>query len=92
MEQPSSLPPRLRELLAALDTAAVCTVADLLMLYRDHPAWAVWRPRGTAVWTAVRPASIRPPEPGAPMAWAHGQTAQELAARMRAADDQIPGH
>ena len=61
-------------------------VAELL---RAFPRWAVWVPSGHGEWTALRPASDRPPSAGLPMIWAHGATPVELARKMRAIDDQL---
>jgi hypothetical protein len=61
-------------------------IAVLVTLHRDHPRWAVWLPTEGQGWTAVRPASSRPPGPAVPMLWVHAGTAAELADRMRQAD------
>jgi hypothetical protein len=61
-------------------------------LLADHPAWAIWLPAPGRGWTAVRPASSRPPGPGLPMLWADAATADELARIMSALDEQVsPG-
>ena len=61
-------------------------VAELL---RAFPRWAVWVPSEHSEWTALRPASARPPSAGLPMIWAHAATAAELARKMRAIDEQL---
>jgi hypothetical protein len=66
-------------------------VAATVALHRDFPAWAIWLPVQEGEWTAIRPASARPPGPGLPMIWVHAATSVELAARMRAADLQVQG-
>ena len=67
-------------------------LAEAAILLRDHPRWAVWLPASDHDWTAVRPASSRPPGPEVPMLWVHAGTAGELARMMRAADAQLsPG-
>ena len=61
-------------------------VAELLWAF---PRWAVWVPSEHGEWTALRPASARPPSAGLPMIWAHAATAAELARKMRAIDEQL---
>jgi hypothetical protein len=63
----------------------------LARLSRAFPAWAVWLPQGRRPWTALRPASARPPGPRLPLVWVQAATGAELAAQMRAADEQIAG-
>jgi hypothetical protein len=76
------------DILAGLDKAAARIVADMVTLYRDFPAWAVWLPvQGT--WIAIRPASIRPPNPELPMIWVRARSARQLAGQMRAADQTL---
>jgi hypothetical protein len=53
-----ALPP---EALAGLDTDARQVIAEVIMLHREFPAWAVWLPGQGHAWTAVRPASARAP-------------------------------
>jgi hypothetical protein len=61
-------------------------------LLADYPAWAIWLPAVGREWTAVRPASSRPPGPGLPLLWAHAATSDGLARKMRALDEQVsPG-
>ena len=79
----------LAEALAGLDAEASEAIAQVIVLYREFPAWAVWLPHGGRRWTAVRPASARAPAPEVPMIWVHAGTAAELAARMRGADAQL---
>jgi hypothetical protein len=73
------------------------SLAEAVILLRDHPYWAIWLPVSGRDWTAVRPASSRPPAPELPMMWVHADTASELARLMDAMDVQIsaggwPGH
>src|SRR5450759_64404 len=73
-------------------TATTMLQAELFeatILIRDHPQWAIWRPARGSDWTAVRPASSRPPAPELPTIWVHAGTARELARLMRAADEQL---
>lgn len=81
-----ALPP---ETLAGLGTDARRVIADVIVLHREFPAWAVWLPGQGRSWTAVRPASARAPGPDLPMVWAHATTPAELADRMRAVDGQL---
>jgi hypothetical protein len=62
------------------------TLAELAVLYRDHPRWAVWIPAAGGEWAAARPAGSRPPAPEVPMIWVHAGTAAELGRRMSRAD------
>lgn len=75
--------------LAGLDAEARKAVAEIIALYRDFPAWAVWLPYRGRGWAAVRPASARPPGPDLPMVWLQATTSAELADRMRAMDAQL---
>jgi hypothetical protein len=81
--------PPLPELLAGLDSEARQAIIQVVALYREFPAWAVWLPYRGRRWAAVRPASARAPGPDLPMIWVHADTAAELAARMRSADAQL---
>jgi hypothetical protein len=81
--------PPLAEALAGLDEKARSAISEVVVLYREFPAWAVWLPRGGRQWTAVRPASARAPGPDLPMIWVHAATPAELAGRMRGADAQL---
>lgn len=81
--------PSLAEALAGLDAEASVVISQVIALYREFPAWAVWLPHGGRPWAAVRPASARAPAPELPMIWVHAGTAAELAARMRGADAQL---
>jgi hypothetical protein len=81
--------PPLAEALAGLDAEVSEAITQVIGLYREFPAWAVWLPHGGRRWTAVRPASARAPAPEVPMIWVHAGTAAELAARMRGADAQL---
>jgi len=67
-------------------------VFEATILMRDHPQWAIWLPARGGDWTAVRPASARPPTPELPTIWVHADTARELARIMHAADEQLSGH
>ena len=62
------------------------TLAELVVLYRDHPLWAVWMPAAGGEWAAVRPAGSRPPGPEVPMLWVRAGTAADLGGRMSRAD------
>lgn len=79
----------LLEALAGLDAETSQVIGQVIALYREFPAWAVWLPHGGRRWAAVRPASARAPGPDLPMIWVHADTAAELAARMRGADAQL---
>jgi hypothetical protein len=81
--------PPLPEALAGLDPEARQAISEVVVLYREFPAWAVWLPHGGRQWTAVRPASARAPGPDLPMIWVHAATPAELAGRMRGADAQL---
>lgn len=81
--------PRLLEALAGLDAEATEAISQVIVLYREFPAWAVWLPHGGRRWSAVRPASARAPGPDLPMIWVHADTVAELAARMRGAGAQL---
>ena len=81
--------PQLLEALAGLDAEASGAISQVIVLYREFPAWAVWLPHGGRRWAAVRPASARAPGPDLPMIWVHADTAAELATRMRGADAQL---
>ena len=83
------LSPQLLEALAGLDPEARSVISQVVVLYREFPAWAVWLPRGGRQWTAVRPASARAPGPDLPMIWVHAATAEELTERMQRADAQL---
>lgn len=81
--------PPLLEALAGLDAVARQVIGQVVVLYREFPAWAVWLPHGGRQWTAVRPASARAPGPDLPMIWVHAATVAELGERMRRADAQL---
>lgn len=83
-----ALPP---ETLAGLDADVRQVIAEVIMLHREFPAWAVWLPAQRRSWTAVRPASARTPGPGLPMVWVHAATSADLADRMRVMDAQLAG-
>jgi hypothetical protein len=85
----SLIPPRLREVLAALDPPARRAVTELLGVHVEFPAWAVRAPGRDAEWLAVRSASDRAPDAGLPLVWATAGTAEELADRMSRIDAQL---
>jgi hypothetical protein len=72
---------------SVIDALMVVTAAQLATLHLGFPAWGIWPP-ANGQWTAVRPAAARPPAPALPMIWVQAATPAELAARMRAADQQ----
>lgn len=65
------------------------TLAEVVVLYRDHPRWAIWMPVAGGEWAAVRPAGSRPPGPEVPMLWVHAGTAADLRGRMSRADARL---
>jgi hypothetical protein len=67
-------------------------LTQVVILMRDHPQWTIWRPAGGRDWTAIRPASSRPPAPELPTMWVHADTASELSRLMQACDEQLSGH
>lgn len=73
---------------SGMDSSAAQTAVELVLLHQEFPAWAVWPPF-QGVWSAIRPASSRPPGPGLPMLWVRGESAQQLAERMRDSDWQL---
>jgi len=75
-----------REVLEQLGLADPLTLAEVALLHRDHPRWAVWVPPAEGEWAAVRPAGLRPPGPEVPMLWVYATTAAELGGRMSRAD------
>jgi hypothetical protein len=79
----------LLEALDGVDPEAGQVIAEVIVLYRDFPAWAVWLPHEGRPWTAVRMASARAPSPDLPAIWVSAATATELAGRMRRADAQL---
>jgi hypothetical protein len=83
------MPSSLLELLAGQDTSARQALTEFIVLHRDFPAWAIWLPYQGRSWTAVRPASARPPGPDLPMAWVSAATSAELSDRMRGVDTQL---
>jgi hypothetical protein len=86
------VPPLLLEALAGLDPEARQVIAEVIGLYSEFPAWAVWPPRSAGrSWTAVRPASARAPGPDLPMVWVHAATSGDLADRMGGVDAQLDG-
>jgi hypothetical protein len=88
-EDEQGISPPLLEALAGLDAEARGVIGQVVALYREFPAWAVWLPYQGRQWVAVRPASARAPGPDLPMIWVHADTAAQLAARMRGADAQL---
>lgn len=83
--------PLVLETLAGLDAGTGQAVAEMIVLYREFPAWAVWLPFRGRGWAAVRPASARPPGPDLPMVWVQAATSVELADRMRGVDAELAG-
>jgi hypothetical protein len=81
--------PELLEALAGLAPGAVQAIAEVIVLHREFPAWAVWIPERGRPWTGVRPASARAPGPELPLVWVRAGTAGELAAGMRRADSAL---
>jgi hypothetical protein len=64
-------------------------LAEAVTLMRDHPQWAIWLPASGRDWTAIRPATSRPPAPELPTMWVHAATPSELADLMHAGDEQV---
>lgn len=54
----------------------------LTALRRDFPTWAMWR-HGDGTWVATRPPGGSRPSRGSWLVWVYGDSAEELAARMR---------
>lgn len=82
-----------RGLLDRLGSPTSEALAEIVWLYRSHPRWAVWLPADGQNWAAVRPAGSRDAGPEVPMLWVFGETAAELSARMRVADEEVlPGY
>jgi hypothetical protein len=76
----------IRAVLEQLRFADALALAEVAVLHRDHPRWAVWVPAAGGEWAAARPAGSRPPGPGVPMLWVRAGTAAELGGRMARAD------
>ena len=74
------------DVLERLGLADPLALAEVALLHRDHPRWAVWVPAAGGEWAAVRPAGSRPPGPEVPMLWVSAATAAELGGRMSRAD------
>ncbi len=85
----NEVPLFLLEVLAGLDAGARQVMTEVIGLYREFPAWAVWLPHRGRPWAAVRPASARVPGPDLPMIWVRAGTVADLAARMRGAEEQL---
>jgi hypothetical protein len=77
------------EALDGLNLEARQAIIQVIKLHREFPSWAVWLPSGGRSWTAVRPASGRPPGPDLPLVWVHAESAGQLASRMRGVDGQL---
>lgn len=75
------------DVLDSPDELAVVIAVQLTALHLSFPAWGIWPP-ANGQWTAIRPASTRPPAPDLPMIWLQAATPAQLAAMMRAADQQ----
>ena len=80
----------LGDALERLDAGSVRVLAEVAVLLRAHPQWAIWLPAGGREWTAVRSAGSSPPGPEMPMIWVRAGTAGELADMMGRADSQLP--
>jgi hypothetical protein len=80
----------IRDVLEQLRFPDALTLAEVVVLHRDHPGWAVWPPAAGGEWAAVRPAGLRPPGPELPMLWVRAGTAAELGGRMSRADAGPP--
>jgi hypothetical protein len=78
-----------RDVLEQLGVTDALTLAEVAVLHRDHPRWAVWVPAVGGEWAAVRPAGSRPPGPEVPMLWVRADTAAELGSRMSRADESL---
>ena len=59
----------------ALDPEALQVIAEVIVLNREYPQWALWLPHSGRPWIAVRPASARVPGPELPMIWVRGGSA-----------------
>jgi hypothetical protein len=79
----------LGEALDWIGAGRVRRLAEVVVLLRAFPQWAVWLPTGGVLWTAVRPAGSMAPGPEVPMLWVRAVTAGELAGLMRAADARL---
>ena len=79
-----------RDVLERHGVTDALTLAEVAVLYRDHPRWAVWMPVAGGEWAAMRPAGSRPPGPEVPMLWVRAGTAAELGGRMSRADAGLP--
>ena len=80
----------IRDVLERLGFADALTLAEVAVLHRDHPRWAVWVPVAGGEWAAARPAGSRPPGPDVPMLWVRAGTAAELGGRMSRVDGGLP--
>jgi hypothetical protein len=80
------LPPSFWQSVNGLDSVTGPAIAEIISLYLEFPAWAVWLPRQGSTWTAVRPATSRFPGPDFTMIWVYADTADELAERMRSVE------
>lgn len=80
----------LGEALDRLGIGSMRIAAEVVILLRSHPRWAIWPPIDGEPWTAVRPTGSRLPGPEVPMVWVLAGTAGELVGRMRAVDDSLP--
>lgn len=78
--------PVLANVLERLGFAAALALAEVAVLHRDHPRWAVWVPAAGAEWAAARPAGSRPPGPGVPMLWVRADTVAGLGGLMSRVD------
>ena len=78
-----------RDVLEQHGVTDALTLAEVVVLYRDHPRWSIWMPVAGGEWAAVRPAGSRPPGPEVPMLWVHAGTAADLGGRMSRADERL---
>ena len=79
----------IRDALERLGFTDALTLAEVAVLHRDHPRWAVWMPADGGEWTAVQPTGSRPPGPEGPMVWVRAGSAAELSERMSRADGAL---
>jgi hypothetical protein len=82
--------PVIANLLERLGFTDALTLAEVAVLHRDHPRWAVWVPAAGGEWAAARPAGSRPSGPDVAMLWVRASTAAELGGRMSRVDGGLP--
>jgi hypothetical protein len=81
----------LGDALDRLGARDIRVLAEVAVVLRDHPRWAIWLAAGGREWTAVRPAGSMPPGPEVPTVWVRAETAGQLAVMMQRADEQLAG-